>query len=319
MSKKYQKLTIGLVVVLLVGFIGYGVHRYYPKHNQINQTKISQPTPKVIANKSQTNQAKVSHIFIIMDENQPYANIVGNPSAPYLNYLINKYSLATNYFAITHPSLPNYLAVTSGSTDGITTDCNPPSAGCEVSVDNIANQIVASGRTWREYAESMPSNCYTYNDGNYATKHNPFIYYSNIINNKSYCQEHVVPYNQLANNLQHLSTTPDYAFITPNLCNDMHNCSISSGDDWLKSNVPVILNSKAFTEQKSLLVITWDEGYVGDNHIATIFAGSAAKLHYQSNSSYNHYSLLHTIEYLWDLKPLTSNVQKASLMTNLLK
>ncbi len=132
----------------------------------------------------------------------------------------------------------------------------------------------------------------------YTTKHNTFIYYSNIVNNKSYCQDHVVLYSQLANNLKHLSTTPNDAFITPNLCNDMHNCLISVGDAWLKSNVPIILNSKAFTEQKLLIIITWDEGYVGDNHIATIFAGSAAKLHYKSRSSYNHYSLLHTIDYL---------------------
>lgn len=254
-----------------------------------------------------------------MDENKTNSDIIGNSDAPYLNSLINKYSLATNYSAMNHPSLPNYLAITSGSTDGITTDCNPPSAGCIVNVVNIADEIQSSGRTWMEYAESMPSNCYTLNSGNYATKHNPFIYYSDIINNKPRCNAHVVAYNQLSIDLKQLKTTPNYAFITPNLCNDMHSCSIATGDSWLATNVPMILNSKSFTSQKSLLVITWDEGYIGDNNVATIFAGSAAKNHYKTNSAFNHYSLLHTIEYLWKLKPLTNNDKEAPLMTNHLR
>ena len=140
--------------------------------------------------------------------------------------LIKQSALATNYSGVTHPSLPNYLALTSGSTDGITTDCNPPSAGCIVNVKNIADLVAASGRTWKEYAESMPSSCYQYNAGNYATKHNPFVYYSDIVNNQQLCASHVVPYTQMLTDLKSASTTPNFAFITPNLCNDMHNCGI---------------------------------------------------------------------------------------------
>lgn len=279
------------------------------RHTQTVQFKpLSRSKPQTLA-----------HVFIIMDENKPFTNIVGNPSAPYINGLIKQYALATNYYAITHPSLPNYLALTSGSTDGITTDCNPPSAGCEVNVKNIADAIQNSGRTWKEYAESMPSDCYAFNTGEYSTDHNPFIYYSDIINNKTRCDSHVVTFTDLLTDLKTTKTTPNYAYITPNVCDDMHSCPISSGDSWLSQYVPVILNSPAFRTQKSLLVITFDEGSEATNHIPTIFVGSAVKKGYWSNAYFNDYSLLHTIEKEWDLPPLTNNDRQASLMTSFLK
>ena len=275
-----------------------------------------------VKNSSMQNSAtsksifSIEHIFIIMDENKAASSIIGNSQAPYINNLITKYGIATNYSAITHPSLPNYLAITSGSTDGITTDCNPPLAGCVVNVNNIATQVQASGRSWKEYAQSMPSACYIQNSGSYATKHNPFIYYQSIIGNANLCDADVVPYAQLKSDLKSVSSTPNFAFITPNLCDDMHNCSIATGDTWLANNVPMILNSPAFRAQPSLLIITWDEGDAASNVVATIFAGSAARHQYQSNSRFNHYSILHTIEYVWGLKALTPNVENAPLMTN---
>ncbi len=278
-------------------------------------TTINHPSTNIKSSKKTTT---LSHIFIIVEENQPYNNIVGNPNAPYINSLIKKYALATNYHGVTHPSLPNYLALTSGSTDGITTDCNPPSAGCEVNVPNITNEITKSGRTWKEYAESMPSACYAYNALPYATKHNPFLYYKNIINNPSLCLKHVVPFNQLTKDLSSINSTPNYAFITPNQCNDMHSCSISTGDTWLSQQVPLILASSAFTKQNSLLIITWDEGNATTNHIPTILLGNSVKKNYQSAIYYNHYSILHTIEAEWNLAPLTTNDKQATAMTNFL-
>ncbi len=269
--------------------------------------------------KTPSNQlTSLDHIFIIVEENKPLNSIINNPSASYINYLAKRYALATNYYAVAHPSLPNYLALTSGSTDGISTDCNPPSAGCEVNVQNIADQIKASGRTWKEYAESMPSNCYAYNSGEYVTKHNPFIYYTDIINNPKRCQADVVPFSQLKTDLQSVSTTPNYAFITPNVCNDMHDCSVSIGDTWLQQNVPMILNSKAFTTQNSLLIITWDEGYATTNHVATLLIGSNVKQGLQLTGNYSHYSLLHTIENAWGLPPLTNSVTQSPVVKDFL-
>ena len=305
------------LVIIVAIIVAISVSISSPKNIVLAPSSHSQTATPPKTSTTQNNT--IAHIFIIMDENQPYPNIVGNSAAPYLNSLIQHYSLATNYHAVAHPSLPNYIALTSGSTDGLTTDCNPPSAGCEVNVPNIADSIENSGRTWKEYAESMPSACYAYNSGEYATKHNPFLYYTDIINNPTRCAAHVVPFTQLTTDLKSAQTTPDFAYITPNQCSDMHSCSIATGDSWLAQYVPIILSSPAFTSQNSLLVITWDEGNASTNHVATIFAGSAAKNGYQSAQYYTHYSLLHTIETLWGLAPLTNNDKQAPVMTEFIK
>ena len=311
--------STSLVMIVLI-IVGISIYWRSSKNlvlapSQHSQASTATTSPKIPASPT----TSVTHIFIIMDENQPFSNIVGNSAAPYLNNIIKLYSLAANYHAVAHPSLPNYIALTSGSTDGITTDCNPPSAGCEVNVPSIADLIENSGRTWKEYAESMPSACYAYNSGEYATKHNPFLYYTDIINNPTRCAAHVVPLTQLTTDLKYIKTTPNFAYITPNQCSDMHSCSISTGDNWLARYVPEILSSPAFTSQKSLLVITWDEGNASTNHVAAILAGSAAKNGYQSAQYYTHYSLLHTIEVIWGLAPLTANDRNATVMTEFLK
>jgi len=318
--KRSLEYILGLAVLVVIIGAAFFVFKANHKTSTLPKAHPHLIVQKVAVHSTPTSYDNIKHIFIIMDENQPAVNIVGDTRyAPYLNTLIKSYSLAANYSAITHPSLPNYLAITSGSTDGITTDCNPPSAGCIVNVNNLANQLTAKGMSWREYAESMPSNCYMYNDGNYATKHVPFIYYQNVVSNKAYCENHVVPFHELTSDLNSVNTTPNFAFITPNLCNDMHNCPISVGDAWLSKTVPLILTSKAFTTQKSILIITWDEGYQTDNKVAAILAGSAVKTNYSSTLAFNHYSVLHTIEYIWGLKPLNQQVANAPLMTNFLK
>ena len=261
----------------------------------------------------------LSHIFIIVMENESGRQIIGNPAAPFINGLADHYSLATNYSALYHPSLPNYIALTSGSNQGITDDRSPPSAGYAVSATNLADRIEASGRTWKLYGESMPAPGYAANAHLYATRHIPFLYYKDILDNAARRTSHVVPFTQLAADLSSASTTPDYAFITPNTVDDMHDAPIAVGDAWLAHNVPLILRSPAFTSSRSLLVITWDEGSAGDNHVATIFAGSAAKLGYRSIRPYDHYSLLHTIEADWHLQPLTANDARAVTMGEFLR
>ncbi|HMC69684.1 MAG TPA: alkaline phosphatase family protein, partial [Mycobacteriales bacterium] len=202
-------------------------------------------------------------------------------------------AVATNYAAVTHPSLPNYLALAAGSTFGITSDCTT----CWVSATNIGDTLDAAGRTWKAYEESMPSPCFVGDSYPYAQKHDPFIYFNDIRTNTARCQANVVPYTQLATDLRSTSSTPNFAFITPNLCNDMHDCSIATGDGWLRQQVPQILASPAFTTQRSLLAITWDEDDgTESNRVATLLIGSAAATGARSSVPYNHYSLLRTVE-----------------------
>ena len=245
-----------------------------------------------------------SHIFTIVMENEESSSVVGNPSTPYINGLASRYGLATNYYAASHPSLPNYLALTAGSTFGIGSDCT----SCYVSAVNIADQVEASGRSWRAYMEDMPSPCYTGAwSGNYAMKHDPFMYYNDIRDNPARCASHVVPFNQFSSDLNS-GHVPNYVFITPNTCNDMHDCPVSTGDAWLQSVVPGITSSAAF-QNGGVLFITWDEGASGagccgdswGGRVATLVISPLGIAGYHSGAAENHYSLLRTIEDAWHL------------------
>ena len=261
---------------------------------------------------------RIDHVVTIVEENKPASSILGNAAAPYINKLAAENAVASNYQAITHPSLPNYLALTSGTTAGITNDCSPGGA-CTARVPSIADEIQQSGRTWKMYAESMPAPCTAESSGTYAVKHNPFMYYPGVTDNQASCAAHVVPLTQLNEDLKTSSSLPNYVFISPDLCNDMHDCPVSTGDSWLSHQVPAILASPGFTTQNSLLVVTWDEGEGGNNTVSTIFAGPAARQSYTSSLAYSHYSLLHTVERLWGLAPLTDNDKNAPVMGELLK
>ena len=262
----------------------------------------------------------IQHIFVVVMENHSYEQVWNQTSTPYITSLGNANARATNYHASTHPSLPNYLQLYAGSNFDITTDCNP-SSSCHVSAANLADNLDAKGLTWRGYMESMPLPCYLKTSDNYAPKHNPFVYFDDIRNDPARCNSHVVPYTALATDLLTAATTPNFVLISPDQCNDMHSCPITTGDNWLKSNLPDILNSPSCTVDKCLLILTWDEDDNGaKNHVLTIFAGSGAKTGGVTSAvSYTHFSTLRTIEDIFGLPTQTSNDATASAMIDLLK
>jgi phosphatidylinositol-3-phosphatase len=187
-------------------------------------------------------------------ENEESTSLIGNGAAPYINGLASSYGLASQYYGVSHPSLPNYLALTAGSAFGINSDCTT----CRVNAGHLADQIEASGRSWKAYLEGMPSACFLGDSYPYMQKHNPWIYYNDIRTNAARCNAHVVPFSQLGADLAGGSVA-NYVWITPNMCSDMHDCSIATGDSWLSQQVPAILNSTAF-RNGGVLFITWDEG-----------------------------------------------------------
>lgn len=249
-----------------------------------------------------------SHIFTIVLENKEFDSVVGKAKAPYFNQLAQTYGLATQSYGQRHPSLPNYLALTSGSTHGISSDCT----SCFVDAPNIVDQLEAAGHSWKAYMESMPSPCFVGDKGTlYRQKHNPFIYYDNIRNNPTRCAN-VVPFTEFSSDVQS-GTLADYVWITPNMCNDAHDCSISVSDRWLKLWVPQILASPAW-QQNGLLIITFDEGKgatgcctdaVG-GRIPTLVISPLGKPAYQSAIPYDQYSVLRTVEEAWGM-PLLAN------------
>lgn len=280
-----------------------------PTRAPATATSATRPAP---ASPPAAVASAIQHIVVIVDENKPAGSVIGDPQAPYLTSLAQAGALATRYSAITHPSLPNYLALTSGTTAGITTDCNPPGGSCLATGPNLAEELDRAGRSWRMYAESMPAPCTTANTSLYAVKHNPFLYFPSVTDSASYCAAHDVPYSRFAGDLA--AALPAFSFISPNLCDDMHDCSVAAGDSWLKANVPPILASPAFTTQRSLLVVTFDEGDASDNVVACVFAGPAARTHTVVATPFTHYSLLRTIEQAWGLPPLTAAAPMTALL-----
>jgi phospholipase C len=274
------------------------------------------PSPGLSSPRVTTSIPHLDHVVVILEENKPAAAVIDNPDAPFLNALAQQYASATNYSAITHPSLPNYLALVSGSTGDIANDCSPDPSSCAATGTSIAQSLEAAGLTWRMYAESMTTPCAMVDGDRYAVRHNPFVYFSAVTNDPDSCADHVVPFSQFAADLEG-AELPALSFISPDLCSDMHDCSVATGDAWLAREVPKLLDSPAFSGN-SLLVITFDEGSGSDNRVALLFAGPAAARATTSNSAYTHYSLLHTIEAGLALPTLSENDAAAPTMQDLL-
>jgi phospholipase C len=246
-----------------------------------------------------------------VEENKGYKTVMDATDMPYIHKLADTYAQANNYLALFHPSLPNYIAMMGGTNGRIEDDCSP-SAVCVVDSKNIVDEIEQSHRSWKGYMESMPAACSLQSSGLYAVKHNPFVYFKSLTDDQERCKKHDVPLEQLYKDIES-NQLPSLSFIVPNLCNDMHDCPVSTGDKWLSGIVPKILESQEFKTKKSLLVITWDEAEQSDmeNRIPTILAGPVVKKGYESSNAFTHYSLLRTIEQAWNLQPLTDSDKTA--------
>jgi hypothetical protein len=248
-----------------------------------------------------------SHVFVVMEENRSYSDVVGSPLMPYFNMLINNYALATQYFANSHVSLPNYLWITSGSNDGVTTNTCSPVIGS----DNAVQELNAAGVSWKVYEQSLPSAGYMgCTAGQYVKRHNPFAYYNVVVHSKAQ-KKHIVPLARLVTDIAKYNFAR-YNFIAPDLCHDMHsNPSCSNGctdpsssacwtaaDNWLRSHVGPLLNTNMFQPGGSgLLIITFDESVGSDTangggQVAWVAVSPLAKPGYQSTNLYQHQSTL---------------------------
>jgi hypothetical protein len=248
---------------------------------------------------------RYDHVVWIFMENESRSGVIGSSSAPYQTQLANECGQATNYRNNGSPSLPNYIAATSGSTQGITDDADPSSH--PLTVDNIFRQVRAAGGSAISYAESMPGNCTLTSSGDYLVRHVPATYYTGA-DDRTACQRDVVPFTQFdPNNL------PTFAFITPNRCDDAHDCPVSTGDKWLASHVPAILASPEYTSGKTLLVITYDES----GTLPFIAASAAITPGTTTGTAYTHYGLLRLTEDLLGLPRLGGAASSADMRADL--
>ena len=241
------------------------------------------------------------HIVLVMFENKKYSSINGSSSAPYFNSLAAQGAKFTSSFAITHPSQPNYVALFSGATQGVTSDSCPANLG---STGNLGQQVIGSGRTFKGYSESMPSDGYTgCSSGNYQRKHNSWVDFSNV---------------PAGNNLRYTAFPTDFtqlptvAFVTPNMCSDMHDCSVGTGDTWLQGHLDGY--AQWAKTHNSLLIVTFDEDSgTSVNQIFTAFVGANVKIGSYSESI-NHYTVLRTIEAAYGLPGLNNAASKSPIL-----
>jgi phosphatidylinositol-3-phosphatase len=241
----------------------------------------------------------LNNVVVVVLENQDFTSIVGNPNMPFLNGLANSNSLATQYFANTHPSIGNYFMLTTGET--VTND---DAFSGTVSADNIARELTSAGKTWRVYAENLPSTGYTGGDVYpYLKHHNPFAYFTDVIGTPQ--AQNILSFNQFNSDVVSAGL-PNFALVVPNAQNDMHDCpagfatctladKAANTDAWLQTNLSPLINNSTF-KANGVLVITFDES-AGDNtngggRVATILLGAHVKQQFSSTTIYQHQSML---------------------------
>ncbi len=234
-----------------------------------------------------------SHVFLLVEENHSYSQVIGSSSMPYLNSLASKYGLALTYYANTHPSIGNYFMLTTGQIiTNNDSDCSM------VSNDNIVRHLITAGKTWKSYAESLPYAGYTGCDtGAYVKRHNPFSYFKDVVNSSTE-KNNLVPFPQFAKDLAN-NQLPQFSFIVPNVNDDGHNGTLSQADSWLKTNIAPLLASSTFRTD-GILIIVFDESVTSDKqggggHVAALVIGPKVLAGHKSNVTYQHQNTLKTL------------------------
>src|SRR5579864_208788 len=294
------------------------------------------------------------HVVTIIMENQGIENICGaNPppcngsNSPFLSTIGSNYALASQFNSINPGgSQPNYVGLIAGSTFKCGLDVCP----ANINATNLVDILENSGLTWKAYMENqtIPSGCDLNTTPVYEHEHNPFVSFSDIIDNPARCNNIVLANPNasatctavdcaLINDLNNASApAPNFMWLTPNDCDNMHGSSTSicpyssptsiiAGDNYLKSLVPNILKSRTFNDTRSALFIVFDEGTnfcpinpgIKEDCVYTAWAGSKSvtKTSFVSSNFYNDYSYLRTIEANWNLPTLTANDAAATPMT----
>jgi hypothetical protein len=230
------------------------------------------------------------HVLIVVFENKEADAVVGSPAAPYLTSLAAGGATFTDAHGVTHPSQPNYLALFSGSTQGVTDD------SCPQTFDgpNLAAQLLAAGRSFVGYSEDLPApgdpSCQA---GGYARKHNPWVDFPALP------AEVNQPFSALPGDYADL---PTVAVVVPNLCHDMHDCSVSTGDAWAAAHLPSYVDWARTHD--SLLVVTFDENDGSPGNLIPTFLVGPMVAPGPTAQRIDHYSLLRTIEDMYGLPPL---------------
>ncbi|WP_373973786.1 hypothetical protein NT239_08955 [Chitinibacter sp. SCUT-21] len=239
---------------------------------------------------------RYDHVVIVLLENKRDVQVIGSSSAPYLNSLAAQGANFAQAYAVTHPSQPNYIALFSGDTQGVTNDSCPQSFG---NADNLGAALLAAGYSFAGYSEGLPNDGSTVcKSGRYARKHNPWVNFSNVPASSNLMMSRFP---------SDYSKLPTVSFVVPDLCNDMHDCSVATGDAWVKANLDGY--AQWAKTHNSLLIVTFDEDDSSSsaNRIPMVWvgAGIAPSVNY---SRVDHYGVLRTLLDMYGLSPFARTV-----------
>lgn len=303
------------------------------------QTQPAEPDVSAVPDSNVVHHIKT--VFLIVMENHNWTgngsnNIAGNPDAPYINHtLIPMASYARNYNNPrgVHPSVPNYMYLEAGSSLGTKGYDGTPYQVPQSTTDHLTTLLEKAGISWRAYEENITGKtCPLTGEGPldaegshlYEPKHDPYVYFDDQTNNRSAssskCISHIRPFAQLDADLAN-NTVARYNFITPNMCDDMHDAcngnAISHGDTWLKDHLPAILNSTAY-RSGGVIFIVGDEAAKGDGPVPMIVLSPYAKGNHYSNSTYyTHSSTLRTLQEIFGVSPYIRYASSAADLSNL--
>jgi hypothetical protein len=288
------RVLLVLVIALAVVAVGAWVVRERGEHPPVGSPV---PAGSPFGSAAAGGQPVFGHVYLIIFENHGYDTVVKGTQMPYLKSLIAKGGLATAYQAVSRPSQPNYIALFSGDVHDVDDDNTH-----NIDAANLADQLEGKGHSWSVSAENVPGGCFKGASasggrdgaGTYARKHEPAISFVSISGDPVRCA-------RIHDLTAFDPAEADVQLIVPNLCNDAHDCPLSTADKWLSKLVPKILDSDTF-KKDGLLIVTFDEAESRQaNHVPLVAVGPSIKTGTTSDTPTTHYSLLRTIEDNWAL------------------
>jgi phosphatidylinositol-3-phosphatase len=250
-------------------------------------------------------------VFTIVMENHSRHEIIGNGDAPYISSLAKQFAVANGYHdAFVHPSEANYLWMVSGENFDVLDDNDPIDHHLD-STSHLVDQIEAAKLSWKSYQEGMGAPCGLASHGRYAAKHDPFVFFNDVngwdgtqFQPSQRCIDHVVDYSALATDITN-DTIPRYAFITPDLDDDMHDGSVQDGDAWLSHEIPKIMATDAYQNGGTIFLL-WDEGggYPAEDDPPFLIISPNVKPGFASEADYDTSSYLKTVEVILGIATL---------------
>jgi phospholipase C len=291
-------------------------------------TDTADPSPERAAVSAPASTIK--HVFVVMLENRNTTDIYGSSNAPYLNSLMAQYGYATNFqdvLADPVPSEPHYVWLEAGtnvfSDHTFTSDSDASSSNSTTSTAHLTNQLESAGLTWMSYQEDINSStgaCPISSSGNYAAKHNPFVFFRDVSGSppsktNTRCTSHTRPLSQFAADLA-AGNVGAYTLITPNLCHDMHgalSCLVNlvkNGDTWLKGFLPQIINYA--NANHGVVLLTWDEPEGTPTQPFIVIGPNMKSAGYKSTVRYDMSSVLKSMQRIFGVTPLLGHAADAS-------